>query len=290
MDQIKIGKFIAELRKNKNMTQEQLGEKLGVSFKTISKWENGRGMPELSTLKPLSEELGVSINEILSGEKLKKQDYQEKFEENIVNTLNYSNKKIKSIKHIFILLVVFILFILLTLFVLYKIDITRMKNNQPVLFSTWGFEYVPPINLNPEKMEDCISNYLINQDEKNQLHDNEKSFVAMRTYFIDEREDRVYIYAWILQEKYYEEDGKVKKDSGYSIPHKFELYKVDDNYVVTDYTIPRDGSYYERDMKNIFPKNVLDDMYNVHSDGTIEKLSLKIEHDVNLYFKTNYTE
>lgn len=95
MEQIKIGKFIAELRKNKNMTQEQLGEKLGVSSKTISKWENGRGMPELSTLKPLSEELGVSINEILSGEKIEKEVYQEKLEENIVNTIDYANKKME---------------------------------------------------------------------------------------------------------------------------------------------------------------------------------------------------
>ena len=78
MDQIKIGKFIAELRKEKNMTQQQLAEKLGVSYKTISKWETGRGMPELSTIKPLSEELDVSINELLSGEKVEKQHYQQK--------------------------------------------------------------------------------------------------------------------------------------------------------------------------------------------------------------------
>ena len=62
MDQVKIGKFIAKLRKDKNMTQEQLGEKLGVSFKTISKWETGRGLPELATLKPLSDILGITIN------------------------------------------------------------------------------------------------------------------------------------------------------------------------------------------------------------------------------------
>ena len=52
MDQIKIGKFISELRKRKNMTQQQLGEKIGVSPKTISKWETGKGMPDLSSLKP----------------------------------------------------------------------------------------------------------------------------------------------------------------------------------------------------------------------------------------------
>lgn len=96
MDQIKIGKFIAKLRKSKNMTQEQLGEKLSVSFKTISKWENGRGMPELSTLKPLSEELGISINELLSGEKIEKEIYQERLEENIINTIDYTNKKIEN--------------------------------------------------------------------------------------------------------------------------------------------------------------------------------------------------
>ena len=92
MNQVKIGKFIAELRKSKNMTQEQLGEKLGVSFKTISKWENGRGMPELSTLKPLSEELGISINELLSGEKIEKEKYQETFEENMLMAISYNNK------------------------------------------------------------------------------------------------------------------------------------------------------------------------------------------------------
>ena len=95
MDQIKIGKFIAELRKEKNMTQQQLGDKIGVSYKAISKWENGRGLPELSTLKPLSEELGISINELLSGEKIAKEDLQEKIETNIINTIDYSNKKIE---------------------------------------------------------------------------------------------------------------------------------------------------------------------------------------------------
>ena len=93
MDQIKIGKFIANLRKEKNMTQQDLGEKLGVSFKTVSKWETGRGMPDLSLFNPLCEELGITINELLSGEKLDKDRYQEKFEENIVNTIDYTNKK-----------------------------------------------------------------------------------------------------------------------------------------------------------------------------------------------------
>lgn len=107
MDQIKIGKFIAKLRKEKNMTQEQLGEKLGVSFKTISKWETGRGLPELSSLKPLSDILGITINELLSGEKLQKDIYIDKLEENMVSTIDYTNKKIvKSYKIIYLLLII----------------------------------------------------------------------------------------------------------------------------------------------------------------------------------------
>ena len=94
MDVIKIGKFIAENRKKKDMTQEQLAEKLGVTSKTISRWENGNYMPDISLLKPISEELGVTLNDLLSGEKVEKEQYQEKLEENILNTIDYINKKV----------------------------------------------------------------------------------------------------------------------------------------------------------------------------------------------------
>ena len=95
MNQEKIGKFISECRKKKNMTQSELAEKLGVSDRTIGNWENGRNMPDLSLFKPLCDELGISINELISGEKIKKEKYQEKFEENMINTIDYSTKRIK---------------------------------------------------------------------------------------------------------------------------------------------------------------------------------------------------
>ena len=94
MNQEKIGKFIAECRKNKKMTQTELAEKLGVTDKSIGNWENGRNMPDLSLFKPLCDELDITINELLSGEKIKKEKYQERFEENIINTIDYSTKKI----------------------------------------------------------------------------------------------------------------------------------------------------------------------------------------------------
>ena len=92
MNQERIGKFIAKCRKRKKLTQQDLAEKLGVSDRTIGNWENARNMPDLSLFKPLCDELGVSINELISGEKL--EEYDKKLEENIINTIDYSNKKI----------------------------------------------------------------------------------------------------------------------------------------------------------------------------------------------------
>ncbi len=94
MDVIKIGKFIAENRKAKKLTQEKLAEKLGVTSKTISRWENGNYMPDISLLKPLSEELGVTLNDLISGEKVDKEHYQEKLEKNIIDTIDYTSKKV----------------------------------------------------------------------------------------------------------------------------------------------------------------------------------------------------
>ena len=98
MNQEKIGKFIAENRKLKKMTQVELAEKLGVSDRSVSKWENGRCMPDLSLFEPLCTELGITINELLSGEKIKKEEYQQVLEKNIVNAINCSKKEIEKEK------------------------------------------------------------------------------------------------------------------------------------------------------------------------------------------------
>lgn len=87
MDQEKIGKFISKLRKEKNLTQEEFAEKLGVTGKSVSRWENGQCMPDLSLLIPISKELGITVNELISGERLEKKDYQEHMEYNFINTL-----------------------------------------------------------------------------------------------------------------------------------------------------------------------------------------------------------
>ena len=84
MDQVKIGKFIAECRKKKNLTQMQLAEKLNITDRAISKWENGKSMPDSSIMLDLCNELKISVNELLSGEVIKMDNYNEKAEENLL--------------------------------------------------------------------------------------------------------------------------------------------------------------------------------------------------------------
>ena len=95
MDQMKIGKFIAALRKEKSMTQEQLGEKLGVTNKTISRWENGNYMPDVEMLSLLSKEFGVSIHELISGERLLTEDFRKVADDNLVTALSNSTFTLK---------------------------------------------------------------------------------------------------------------------------------------------------------------------------------------------------
>ena len=84
MDQIKTGKFIAYLRKQHNLTQEALGEKLGVTNKTVSRWENANYMPDIEMLQLLSKELNVSVNELLAGEFLSDEEFRKKADENVI--------------------------------------------------------------------------------------------------------------------------------------------------------------------------------------------------------------
>lgn len=90
MDTKKTGQFLAQLRRERSLTQEQLGERLGVTNKTVSRWENGNYLPPVEMLQALSEYYDVSINEILSGGRLSEQDYRERAEENIKTALESS--------------------------------------------------------------------------------------------------------------------------------------------------------------------------------------------------------
>ena len=97
MDQLKIGKFIAECRKRKDLTQMQLAEKLGITDKAVSKWERGIAMPDTSIMLELCEILGISVNELLSGEKIIMENSNEKNEQLLLDMARELEKKNKTI-------------------------------------------------------------------------------------------------------------------------------------------------------------------------------------------------
>ena len=114
MDKGKIGQFIAICRKDKKLTQEQLAEKLNISKNAVSKWERGICLMDMSFLKPLSEILEVSVNDILSGEKIPEEKIKEKSEENLIKLSEFNHYKSITIGTIFILLII-------TIFIIYSL-------------------------------------------------------------------------------------------------------------------------------------------------------------------------
>ncbi len=286
MNQEKIGKFILKLRREKNMTQQELADRIGVTDRAISKWENGRGLPDLSLMMPLCKELGITINELISGEQIEKEDYQSKLEENIFKTIDYTNRKFANKNKMFKIAIGIMIILITIIGLMFFVDVNRMNNNEPVVFSTWGFKYAPLVDFHEEKIISEVENYLLEKsDNEPKHHENEKSFVSIRTYLIEEKnKHKLYnVYSWVLEEKYYLENNEIKQDSSSSIPYMFVVEQTNDKYKVTDSRIPRDKVYTE-DMKNIFPRSVRNDMDEIYNDGTIERLKMDIEKQLNLYF------
>lgn len=95
MDQIKIGKFIAECRKKNNLTQMQLAEKLGITDRAVSKWETGKTMPDSALMLDLCEILGVTVNDLLNGEMVSSEDYHKKTEQRLLELAHEKEKSDK---------------------------------------------------------------------------------------------------------------------------------------------------------------------------------------------------
>ena len=109
MDQEKIGKFIREMRNKNNLTQQELADKIGVTDRAISKWENGRGLPDIALLIPLAKELNITVLELLNGERIDDQNNA------VIGLIEQTNKKIKLWKRLSFILLNTILFIFLRL-------------------------------------------------------------------------------------------------------------------------------------------------------------------------------
>lgn len=115
MDQIKIGKFIAERRKAQNLTQMQLAEKLGITDRAVSKWENGKALPDATLMLELCGILGISVNDLLTGEVVTMENYNEKMEKNLLNALEAKQKADKNLLNLEVLVGMMCVIILLGL-------------------------------------------------------------------------------------------------------------------------------------------------------------------------------
>ncbi len=157
MNQEKIGKFIASLRKEKHLTQEDLAHKLGVSINAVSKWERGICLMDISLLKPICDILDINLNELLSGERIDDDDYQNKSEENILSMFNSLKKLKKSKKILSIILLIIILII--SLLIIYKVGFNYGKNVQ--LFNA-------EVHFNKEINKNCTGEYQEYYQKNNQ--------------------------------------------------------------------------------------------------------------------------
>lgn len=167
MDQEKIGVFISTLRKEHGMTQQQLADAIGVSNKTISKWECGKGMPELALIVPLCHILQISINEFLSGEHLLENGYTEKAEVNMMNLLqeteNSKKKSRSSLLAFGITVIIFLFVVLYSVITNMGIGMNMLFVDMPTLLSMflvtalfllgqiWDYPFLIPLELFLEK-------------------------------------------------------------------------------------------------------------------------------------------
>ena len=265
MDQNKSGKFIAKLRKGKNMTQEQLAEKMGVSINAVSKWERGLSFPDVSLYKKLCKELDINIEELINGEKDKSEEAKEKA---IISTIKETNKiKKDSIKMMAILAILFVFIVL---------GIVYYNNNLKVnLVNDSDYLYDKVIDFIREK------EFKENPDSK------EKDFNVFYSYHpfgIEKKNNYKYAYLWIYEQSYYiekEEYGSgLAISSGISMPIK-AIFK--DNKL-QDIIYPEDGNQYVSSIKEMFPGIIEYQVLNFDNEKNINKLFIEVLNKKNKYY------
>ena len=274
MNQERIGKYIQEKRKEKNLTQQELGYIIGVTDRAISKWENGRGLPDLSLLKPLCDALDISLNSLLSGEDIKEKEIEKKSEENIIKTIDYSKKKIKKTINITTIIITLLISTIAVISILYLIDLNRMRNNEEILFSTWGFDYPIKAEEDSTRIENTIEKYIENKNDKERYSNLkiEKNFALVKSYLITKDSKKYYAYTWILEETFIKKENLIEVDSSSSMPYKITLKKENNKYEVINVEHPRDGVFYGQDLEMLFPKSIIKKFNTIHNDGTISRL------------------
>lgn len=150
MNQEKIGKFIAKCRKDQGITQAQLADKLGITYKSVSKWESGKGLPDASRMIDLCNILKITVNDLLSGEKVEEKNYVKQVDDNLVELQKQKEAVDTSVK-ISYLCIVLILFIYNSMnMLLYGMEEATKKPEFMIMISLsliWLIVYTYKINI-----------------------------------------------------------------------------------------------------------------------------------------------
>lgn len=265
MNQDKIGKFILKLRKEKNMTQQELADKLNVTDRAVSHWENGRSLPDVSLFKPLCEILGISVNELISGEKLSKDKIIKKSDENILTSMKKNKEQKKKANIIIISLIAIFIFIIACLI--------SVNNNSKINL----------VNDSDDLYEKAI-NYLRNEEFKNNPDSKLKDFNTFYSYYgfgIEKKKDYKYVYMWVYNQSFFLEEGDaLAMAGGKSIPLKF-IFKDDE---IISYEAPKSGGLYTSSIKEIFPGIIATQVLNFDQEKNINKLFNEVLDKKNKYY------
>ncbi len=234
MNQIKIGKFIAACRKNKNLTQAELAEKLNITDKAISKWETGKGMPDSSIMLELCNILDISANELLKGDYIANEVKSKETDENIVNILN-EYKRMKKRKNELKIILIILSILIVSIAVTIKISNHIKEHN----YSTINISQKEEDELYSKCLEFFINRHspnifhIKNKDDKpdyNVAVSDFKVFTRMQKIGIIRNGDNIEVYMYILSESYHVENNNelVSDSGGVSIPR----FTINDNKII----------------------------------------------------------
>mgnify|MGYP003297707705 FL=1 len=281
MDQIKIGSFLKELRMEKGLTQAKLAEQLNTTNRSVSRWETGSTLPDISILIELADFYEVDIKEIIDGER-KSENMTENLKETLVTVADYS-KRTNNKKMAKVIILLSLIFVgLLTLVIIVFGSRSRGIDNSDM------YPVYRQVYIDKEVTDELLRDYILSERSKSEPYSDSENIATFTAFAIFSAEEKTsgnyYVYAWVIESTYSFDAGVLSEQSGSSYPCRFELISENNTFKVVNADIPRDGGYYSEDINKLFPEYLREKIYNVHDDGTLTKLGDNILNEAKDYF------
>lgn len=258
MNQEKIGKFIAQCRKEKKMTQQELAEKLNVTDKTISRWENGHYLPDVSLFNELCNILDIEVVELLNGEKSKNDIDRKEVDETIMKIVDISKEEIKEKKKRIITISAFLILLITIIFILLLIFTNKEKNNLP----------------KPGEKVPFVSQIAVKEKENGWV-------CHMNIEYLKDNTNVPYYYGYDCENLKYEKISDFVPTGEEEINNEKFTYKIDSNHSQYIY-----NSSYSADIKNInnyFVENKYNKEISINDLDNLKLTEISKDDIVELY-------